>query len=84
MKDYQYMRTGIDLNIMEFEELNGISPRYCWNGIPDEIKQEIIKYNLKWNWFEKYLSQELRIPESRMGYRESVRTSFFVMYSKGS
>jgi hypothetical protein len=56
------------------------SPRYSWNDIPEEIKQEITKYNLKWDWFGNYLPQELRNPE----HGEPVRTSFFIIYSKSS
>jgi hypothetical protein len=33
------------------------SPRYRWNGIPEVIKQEITKYNLKWDWFGNYFPQ---------------------------
>jgi hypothetical protein len=35
----------------------GFSLRYGWNNLPEEVKQEIIKFNLKWDWFGNYISK---------------------------
>jgi hypothetical protein len=31
------------------------SPRYDWNNMPEEIRNMITKYYLKWDFFGKYV-----------------------------
>lgn len=65
----------------EKEEMGWIfSPRYAWNNMPEEIRSEIDKYNLKWDWYGIYILNE-RI-SSDIPYVIGKRSSFFIYYSK--
>jgi hypothetical protein len=42
---------------VKFDENGNIkwifSPRYNWNGMPKEVRDEVTRYKLKWDFFGK-------------------------------
>jgi hypothetical protein len=57
-----FTRCGDRIKYEESDEIEWVfSPRYGWSNLPKEFRDEITKYDLKWDFVGKYIPEVYRL-----------------------